>query len=81
MIETLDKLRAQNEHVSDYRIVDATVPFHIDRARTDELAQIETLVEARDVYARASYLAKLGLRYIETGNLSHGTALLGEGFS
>lgn len=81
MIETLDKLRAQNDHVSDHRIVDAAVPFHIDSARTDgELAQIETLVEARDVYARASYFARLGSRYIETGNLSRGTALLEKAF-
>ncbi|MCE5268429.1 MAG: hypothetical protein LLG00_11135 [Planctomycetaceae bacterium] len=81
MIETLDKLRSQNEHVSDYRILDATVPFHIDHARTDnELAQIETLVETRDVYARASYFARLGSRYIQTGNLSCGTALLEKAF-
>ena len=81
MVETLDKLRTQNEYVSDYRILDATVPFHIGRARSDDdLAQIEGLVETRDVYARASYFARLGARYIGIGNLSHGSALLEKAF-
>lgn len=81
MIETLDRLREQNEHVSDYGILDVAVRFHIDHARTDDdLAQIERLIETRDVYSRAPYLARLGSRYIQRGTLSRGTALLEKAF-
>jgi len=81
MIKTLDKLRAQNEHISDYRILNAAVPYHIQHARTDEeLEAIETLIGTTDIYARASDFSRLGSRYIQRGNLKRGTALLEKAF-
>ena len=71
----------KNEHLSDYRILDAVLPLHIDQARTDDdLAKIEGLIETREVFTRASYFARLGSRYIQQGNLEHGRALLEKGF-
>ncbi len=61
MIETLDKLRAQNEHASDHRIVDATVPFHIDRAHRRRIGTDRDVSRGKGCLRTGVLLCEIGV--------------------
>ena len=76
MIETIEKLKDENDYIPDYELFSALAD-HIDNAASvDELGTIESLFEKHGRWREAIYWEKIGRRYLALGDTSSGLECL-----
>jgi hypothetical protein len=77
MVTTMQKLKDQNEHVSNYSLFDAALPFHIANAATlEDLTSIRMFYDEHAWWRQTSCLEQIGLKYLELGDVSNGLEYL-----
>ena len=72
MVETIEKLKQENDYVPDYELFSA-LSDHIDNAASiDELRPIRSFFEEHGRWREATYWEKIGRRYMNLGDTSSG---------
>jgi nucleoside-triphosphatase THEP1 len=77
MKATIQKLKDQNEHVSEYDLIREALPGHIDGAATVEILDgIGLFIRHQTTWADAPQLERLGRRYLALGQVEKGLSAL-----
>lgn len=76
MVETIEKLKQENDYIPDYELI-AALPNHIEKAATaQELGAIKSFFEKHAPWREATYWETIGRRYLALGETSNGLECL-----
>jgi len=76
LVETIEKLKRENDYISDYELLSA-LPDHIEKAASiEELRVITSFVKEHSRWREATYWEKIGRRYLALGDTSNGLECL-----
>jgi hypothetical protein len=76
MVETIEKLKQENDYIPDYELF-AALPNHIENAASvEELGAIKSFFEKHAPWREATYWETIGRKYLALGETSNGLECL-----